>query len=626
MTSRSKGAVARGACLGLLSLLLVATIWAVPYVPTNDGPESVFAAHMENHYADPATVYREFFAPTLQFAGLGFTVLFGPLEALFGWQRGLQVALSAVVLGYAWGVVALVRAVSPSRASLAFVGFPLALSWPLYMGFFAFSVGSGMALYLIALGLRWKEPTAMQRGTLGFLLLVVGFAHIFAAILAGAVLAAVSVSRAPSGRRLVECGKLVVVGLPVTALVALAFVTARDAATGVAGSESFVFRALEETLATWPRTLAPGPLARALVVTACTVAAACYASLRVVRREAPASERGLALAGVLFLAASLAAPMHVPGWQCFSQRFALLGVALLLPVLPVERLAPGRRQLASVALALGSAAWLASSFPFHRRLASSVADAIAALEAPVRRSRLILPVSLEPAGPLPLDPGQSEVPYLAPLSHIGALFATTGGGLSAYTFASNAATWPFVYRADASPLPPIPSIRRYFAPMALPEFQTDRSLRLGIQDDLATYGMAFEGVVVTAARADDLAHWSDRGYVTDWARGSVLLAHFEPCTVEVTVPENLPLPRLDVGVGAATVLKELRPGVSRASGLAHLVVHGSPCGSVWVRPHWTVDASTTTCANASPTGELALHASRPRSVVACTGMKPPSAP
>jgi hypothetical protein len=40
--------------------------------------------------------------------------------------------------------------------------------------------------------------------------------------------------------------------------------------------------------------------------------------------------------------------------------------------------------------------------------------------------------------------------------------------------------------------------------------------------------MNFESVVLTAARPDDIALWLGRGYVADWTRGSVLLAHFEP--------------------------------------------------------------------------------------------------
>ena len=47
------------AALVALSALLVGTMWVVPYLPTNDGPEWIFATHAENHYADLAAPYAD---------------------------------------------------------------------------------------------------------------------------------------------------------------------------------------------------------------------------------------------------------------------------------------------------------------------------------------------------------------------------------------------------------------------------------------------------------------------------------------------------------------------------------------------------------------------------------------
>lgn len=67
-----------------LSALLVGSLWIVPYLPTNDGPEWVFASHIENHYSDPDARYPLVYAPALQFAGRGFTVLYDPFESWLG--------------------------------------------------------------------------------------------------------------------------------------------------------------------------------------------------------------------------------------------------------------------------------------------------------------------------------------------------------------------------------------------------------------------------------------------------------------------------------------------------------------------------------------------------------------
>ena len=47
----------------VLGALLVRSLFAVPYLPTNDGPEHVMASHMEDHFADPGTLYADRLRP-----------------------------------------------------------------------------------------------------------------------------------------------------------------------------------------------------------------------------------------------------------------------------------------------------------------------------------------------------------------------------------------------------------------------------------------------------------------------------------------------------------------------------------------------------------------------------------
>jgi hypothetical protein len=535
-------------------------------------------------------------------------VLFEPLEDLLGWQRGLQVALSIIVLVYAGGFAALVRAIDRRRWPLAFLGFPMALSWSLYMGFFAFMLSSGVGLLVLAFAIGDRGAGAARRTLVAALLLLQAFLHMFGAIVTGVVLVTIRVARAPHGRRRAELVAVTLTGLPAAGLVALAVLVARRGAAEAAFSRDFVYVALGKALLTWPRTLAPGPLPKALLVTMLVVASAVLIGVRAGRAGTSATDRAVAALGIACLVASLFAPRDVPGWQCFAQRF--VGIALVLTVvgLPFER-AP--RGSAAVVFS-GSLVWVLLAYPLHMRLATVSRDAIAGLAAPVRFHRVWLPVKLDP----PRAPEDAEVPIMEPLWHIAALYETVLGGLTPYTFASNPATWPFALRADAVHPPPVPKIEQSVALLELPEFQTDPVFRDEQEGVLCTFGMFYEGVVVTGARKSDLALWQRRGFVADWQRGSVLIAHFEPCTADVTVPRGLPLPLVDVGVGSTEVLRNAAlPRTPAGDGDARLLVEHAPCGGIWVRPHWDTVASDGApsiafCGNAGPSGAIDVTVTR----------------
>jgi len=601
-----------------LSASLVGTIWVVPYLPTNDGPEAVLAVHMENHFRDPGILYPSVFAPAAQFAGRGFTVLFEPLEEWLGWQRGLQVALSVIVLFEAWGVVAFLRALEPRRSPVALLAFPLALSWTLYMGMFPFSLALGVGMLVLAFALRTRDPTPGPRAVVAALLLLVAFLHMFAAVVCGLVLLAAAVARARRGARGVEALRVALTGVPAAGLCVAAVLIAHHGAIDDTFAKTFQFRPIREVLAVWPRTLVPGPSGRAFVVTAGVVACALVVGRRIFRPGTAAIDRALAALGIAFIVASIVAPRDIPGWQFFAQRFVWIGVILVLATLPVERFSP--RVVTGLAFA-AAFSWLSLSYAFHRRLAAASADAIAGLSAPVRRRGVWLPVTLAPS-PRATD---GEVPYQDPPHHYPALYAAALGGLTPYTFASNPASWPFVLRPDAVPPPPVPSLEEYMALRATPELQTNAAFRHTQENVLATFGMYYEGILVTGARPDDLALFQRRGYVVEWAQGSAMLAHFEPCRIEVTLPRDAPAPRIDVGVGATMMLREQRIApVAGDDARARFVVDHGPCGRVWVRPHWDAPAPdgaprTVYCRNAGPTGQVEGVVTRSRGVVDCEG-------
>ena len=75
----------------------------------------------------------------------------------------------------------------------------------------------------------------------------------------------------------------------------------------------------------------------------------------------------------------------------------------------------------------------------------------------------------------------------------------------------------------------------------------------------------------------------------------------------------------DVGVAQQTILRDESPApVAGPDGSRHLVLPRSPCGDVWVRPHWSTAGTTPVfCRNATPTGEIHATLTRDFATVAC---------
>jgi len=626
MTSRHPGRTAtqvwdrrlQGVGFAVLAIVLVGTLWCTPYLPTNDGPEWVFASHLESHYGDPGTLYRDVFAPALQFACRGFTIILTPLEDVLGWRVGLEAAQSIATLLSALGLATLVHAVEPRRLPLAFLAFPMALTWHFYMGFFAFGMGSALGCFVLAIAVRWTQPTRLQRVGLAFFLFVQGVAHIFSAVLTGGLVLALWVGRAAPGRRASEAAKVALMGLPAAGILAASVLLARGSAD-MAYDDRLAFAPAKVVLEVLPRTLVPGPEWRALAVTALVTVALAALVRRALGGRLLGTDRALGSCAIAMFLLALFAPMNIPGWQYFSQRFLPLGAALLLVTVPLERLPTGpSRRRAEIALFVLAMGWLLPSYALHRRLFDACRDALAGLDSPVRWHRDWLPVTLAPEGTLPRDPAEREVPFLAPLFHVGALYATVEGGLTPYYFADSAAVAPFVLRPDGPTPPPVPDAKKVFGEIDSSEFLTDRAFRRSVQGHLATLGMFYEGVVVTGATADDLELWTSRGYEASWQAGGTLIARFAPCRLDIAIPATAadPPPTLDDD----QVIKAfaVRPVVDR--GTAHLVVARGPCGDIWVRPQWP---RAEVCGNARKAGQLLGRVSHENGVVVCSSVAGP---
>jgi hypothetical protein len=608
--------------LVVLSVLLVGTMWVVPYLPTNDGPEWVFATHVENHYSDPGTPYAAAYVPTLQFASRGLSVVYGPFEAWLGWERGLQAALSLVVLGTAWGFFALARALHPDRRAIGLLGFPLALSWSVYMGFWSFAIATGLGFFILALAVRLRDPTWKGRVVLAVLLLVQAVAHVFGAVLVGGALVALGMARAPRGRRVRELGCLALTGAPAAGVLLACVLVSGDLvhAAVASGTKWLPWR---NAVAVIPGTIAPGPHARALAITFAVVAAAVVAAIRACRRETDAADRGLGTLAVVLLLTGVFAPFQVPGWQAFSERFIPLGVALAFAVVPLEHLPLGVRRFAPAALFTGAALSLGLTYAFHRRLTKLCPDAIAGLSAPIQIHGKLLSVILGETE-LPLyNRTEAEVPLMDPLIHMGNLYAAAHGGIPLRSFTGNRAVHPFIKRPRSPDAPPEPDFIHYAEAINSYEFHHEAAFRRAVDDQLAGFGLFYDEVAVFGARPEDLVVWRDRGYVADWQARSAFVAHFVSCSIDFTVPQadgEAP-PSFDVRAGEIGLLADVRvPFVVRDDGLAHFDLTPAPCGRVTVRARWTAASGAVSfCSNANADGDLFARINRTARKVACHG-------
>jgi hypothetical protein len=604
--------------MALGSIALVGSVCAVRYLPTNDGPQAIFSAHVDNHYGDPGSIFQRQLLPASQFAHRGFSLLFAPLETVMPWDAALRITLCVIALTTAWGFAALVTALEPERRALAPLGFAVACSWQLYMGFFAYEWALGIGLLVVAYVLRRQEMRPRDRVLVAVLLLLQASCHLFAAMLTGPVIAALLLARAPAQGRGKEAVRVLLVAAPALAVFAATLVQ-RSGLERIPLASQTVWVPFGTWVRELPHLVAPGPAWRGWLVLVAVIASLAHALAR--RAQLSPGEKVLAGASAVLLGAALAGPMHISGWQFFAPRFLPLAVLFALALLPVERLAtdPARHAAAACvfAIALGL---LAVSTAMHRRMASACGDVLSGLWVPLHRTGMQLPMVLDAACGASLDPAESEAPYVSPALHLGALYAVAHGGSMPYLFSGSSSVHSFTTRADSDLRVPIPPVERFWTVIGDPAFRADAALRARVVTELAAYGTHYESIAVFGARPDDARLLESIGYVADWQQGSLFLGKHVPCaaTLALSGPAGTQ-PRLSWGLAPLeqamvdTGLPPLPPLSERVPTVS-LKLDDLACGAVWLR----VSTPAGACAGADPSGRLQLQLSRGQApVVAC---------
>lgn len=621
------GGRAWAAVMLLVSAALVATLWAVPYVPTNDGPQHVLSAYIENHFDDPGAPYARFLALLPQFAARGFALIFLPLEAALGFRRALPVAQSLMALGVLWGFALLVLALarrspasSPQRRFAAPLGAVVALPWSFYMGFFPGVVGAALGLFILAFALWRPVWTLPRRVIAGGLLALQAVAHVFSAGVTGVVLLALAVASAPRGARLREAGLTAAMGVPAGVVFALSLLDTGKLA-GVAASHDVTWLPWSERLAGLPGTLAPGAAVRALLALALALAAAAAVLARARRAAADRAELVLAVLAPLFIGLSLLLPRDVPGWQFFSPRFAGLGLTFGLALVDPGSQRRLRAGAAAIPVLLAVAS-LGLSLRLHRTLAAGCADLLAGLGRDLPRGGFLLPLVLDHtcAG---LDRGAlaRAVPHLDPVLHIGALYAADAGAAQPYLFMGTPSAHALTQLARGR-APLAPSTEAW---LELTELGTrDPAHRARALTGVVPFGVTYDRVLVYGATPADVQLFVDRGYVPLFREGTLLLARYEPCGAALELPGRdgdapvlleLSVPPLEAPVDSRVLPPSASP--------RRVPLLGGLCGRVRVRVVWDEDRSRSltpgdvACEGSDAEGRLDGEITRARPSLAC---------
>lgn len=585
--------LALAASAGLLGALGV-----VRYLPTHDGPQHIFLAHLENHFSDPGATYSDYYTPTTALTSKGFSLVYGPMAELLPWRSALQITLGVILLTWAWGMMAFANAVSPGRRVLGLIGFAMAFQYSLYMGFFSFVLSTGLGLFTLTIALGSAVWPWRRRLAIAALLSLQAFCHVFCAEVVGLTLVVLVVCRHSKRDWPRELGLLAAMGLP-TALIGIH-------AAGWIGSSAIdiphyqadpVWPPLAQRIELLASAFTAGPWWRAWPPVLLAVAGTAFALERTLRRRASPDERALLIMTVILGSAALASPLHTRQWEFMSVRFTPMAVVFGIVLLPVEALA---RRVAVVVhgvvivMAVSGMGWAGWH---NKRLEEACGPALAGLDADIKRNGPRLPIVLDPSCNALSERKVFVLPGAEPLLNLGALYAVQQGGVVPYAFVGVPQLHGFVLtRGGYRRFPDQPDRKKFWGGLAQSDPVADAPFRTGLLTSLARTGTGYQDVIFYGP-VSSREELSARGYATDFARDGLWLGHYRGCPLKVEV--SLAGPRTAPLIVQYGWLPLPEPAESRAipptaateGETVSVEWEGAPCGPVWLRAGIDKDGS-----------------------------------
>ena len=594
------------------------------YLPTHDGPHHILSAWLLRHAADAGSGYLQFVEPGHPFTALGFLSLFRVFEPSLGWQAATSAVLGCIVALWSVGGFLLARKVEPHRAWLGLFAAATAGQWVLYMGFFSFAVGLGLALFALLAALsRERLSWPVVFGT-SALLTLVALCHVAVAAMTGLAVLAIFVARERPSRRMRGLVGAMIAGLPAAILAALT-------ASGVGAVDA----AYQGALATppWPdaigdrffllaRTFTPGTTDRELVPLFAALTGIIITALDLRSRRARALDVAFAATSLLLFALALSSPINLLSWQFFAPRPMPLAVLLGILTLPLERFGRFTKLIFVVWLIWFTAGSLRWTEDHNRKLDAAAKPALAGLQARLHRSGPRLPLIADPMGlPGPVD-AEAEVPFAQPLINVGLLYAVAQGGMAPYFFANIPQGHPFVFKGPLESLfPPVPA-RDFWRILRDPSTPPDSPQKQAVRSAMAAFGAAYEDVILFGSPAD-VEGVERRGYVADVKQGGLFIGRFTGCPMRLSVIGIERGSKVGAELGwfpalAPTWSEQKVAGSKWRSeenahiGWAAFAPTAAPCGAVWVRAYADANGSgrwekgEPVCRGAGPEGFIVV--------------------
>ncbi len=549
----------------LAAAILAAAVWAVPVWLGNDAPAHLFGAFATVHYHDEALGFARYFELNRPLTARGFFETYQLFDPLLPWP--LAYRLTLIVIAELWALAFLFAATAfdARRWPVGLAGFALALGWAFDLGLFSYWMACAGVLLVVGTTIRFGERRWLA-GLVALLLYVTASAHVFPAIVAGVILVVIEAARSRGRRRWWRLALMVLAGAPAAALALLA-TDAREQHDALAKQWGSLGERVTNTVAC---TLS-GPWWRwlPLVLLGAASVALLIARRRSIR-DVDAAAGGL---GLVLLSLAVATPLHLR-WMFFAPRFAPLGLALVVLVLPVELVRPRAR----VALALAVVAWVAAacwwSAAVHRRLAERVMPALGLVEAvaPMPARRLAI------AAPLPGDAG-TEIRYLEPLRQVGQLLAIELGGMFHYGLVGAPTIHPQLLRDESiagTTVPPVAWLEHIDA-------EAGPTRRAHLTRIFAASTEVDE--VVLLGTADDVQHLEAAGFVSRLSAPGVVVARFQGCAGSI-IARGAPGAHVELEIGWWPLLVSSQGVAGTLDGTGHLAwdVDGLTCDDLWVRP------------------------------------------
>lgn len=437
-----------------LVVLHLIPVWALPFLPTQDGPSHQAVASVLRQYNDPdAGLLREYYA--LNREALPNWIIFfllGPASGFLPVHLAEKVLLSLYVLLLPLSARYALGSVDRRATWLALLIFPFLYNFMLNMGFFNFCFS--LPAFFLAVGFWLRRPEGMglaRTGGLALLVLLVYFCHPVTLVVTVAALLTLAGWRALLDRHagFWSAARRWLLG-PVLAclpalLLMIAFVAPRADARVTLLPLWVKLKHLAGLYSLASMTRWTIPLAALVALLFCVLVLTC---LRLRGRRPPRAADGLLLTAAVLLAIYFTAPNDLSGGGFITHRLNLFPFLVLILWFGTFQLPESWKRRIMTASAVLAVAFLATLAPVYAAIDEGLQE-IAATGDHIEPGHTFLFLSYAHWGEKP--DGRPLAFRTEPFVHAGSYIAARRKLVDLSLYEANEDYFPVYYRSDRNP-------------------------------------------------------------------------------------------------------------------------------------------------------------------------------